>query len=191
MGTRNSLTITSRSGFPSSRSTGTMTTASALCSPTCGCFLREAKVQRPWWPLCSKVAAKRLTHFSLVSFSTFSTRMPLPSNRFGSALAGADADAVLQRQNEDFAVADAALGSGAARLHDGVDCRLHEVLVDGNLQLHLAQQVQGQLVASVDLRVAFLPAEALHVHDGQAENLNLVEGFLDRFELRRLDDGQN
>jgi len=29
--------------------------------------------------------------------------------------------------------------------------------------------------------MALLPAEALHVHDGQAEDLDLVEGFLDGF----------
>src|SRR5690348_13870593 len=62
-------------------------------------------------------------------------------NGFRPAFAGADADAVFQGQDEDLAVADAALGAGPARLHDGVDRRLDEVLVDGDLQLHLAEQV--------------------------------------------------
>src|SRR3954468_24772178 len=114
-----------------------------------------------------------------------------PSDGLGPALAGADADAVLQRQDEDLAVADAALGAGAPGLHDGVDRRLHEVLVDGDLQLDLAEEVHGQLVAAVDLGVPLLAAEALHVHDGQAEDLDLVERFLDRFQLRRLDDGED
>src|SRR5947209_951029 len=55
------------------------------------------------------------------------------SNRFRPALAGADANAVVQRQDENLAVADATLGPGAARLHDRVDRRLDEVFVDGNL----------------------------------------------------------
>src|SRR5690348_8697937 len=105
--------------------------------------------------------------------------MAPPSDRFRAALAGADADAVLQRQDEDLAVADATLGPGAAGLHDGVHRRLDEVLVDGDLQLHLAEQVHRQLVAAVHLRVALLPAEALDVDDGQAEDLDLVEGLLD------------
>src|SRR5262249_30196418 len=88
------------------------------------------------------------------------------SDRFRSALAGADADAVLQRQDEDFAVADAPLRPSAAGLHDGVDGWLDEILVDGDLQLHLAQQVHRQLVAVVDFGVALLSAEALYVYDG-------------------------
>src|SRR5947199_2184282 len=164
-----------------------MMTASQVSRCPTGSGLREANTQRPWWPLCSKRAANRFSHFSLVSFSTSKMCM---LNRLGPALAGADADAVLQRQDEDLAVADAALRPGAAGLHDGVDGRLDEVLVDGDLQLHLAQQVDGQLVAAVDLGVALLPAEALHVHDGHAEHFDLGQRFFDRVELGRLDDGE-
>src|SRR5947209_3278457 len=104
-----------------------MMTAS-LALPACGAGLREANTQRPAWPLCSKRAAYRLTHFSSVSFwtSRIFIRCPLSlvlctsyrvvagrcppitkykgprtkdeSDRFRAALAGADADAVLQRQ---------------------------------------------------------------------------------------------
>src|SRR5262249_7395410 len=108
-----------------------------------------------------------------------------------SAFAGADADAVLQRQNEDFAVADAALRSGASCLHDGVDGRLDEVFVDGDLQLHFAQQIHCQLVAAIHFGMALLPTETLHVHDREAEDLDFVEGFLDGFQLRRLDNGED
>src|SRR5579884_890640 len=108
-----------------------------------------------------------------------------------SAFAGADADAVFQRQNEDFAIADTPFGTGASGLHDGVDSRLDKVFIDGNLQLHLTQQVHRQFVASVHFGMPLLPAKALHVHDSEAENLDLVEGFLDGFQLRRLDDGED
>src|SRR5207253_8196107 len=107
------------------------------------------------------------------------------------ALAGADADAILQGEDEDLAVPDATLRPGAAGLHDGVDGRLDEILVDGDLQLHLAQQVDRQLVAAVDLGVALLPAEALHVHDSHAEDRDLAQGLLDGFELGRLNDGED
>src|SRR5262245_60743132 len=109
-------------------------------------------------------------------------------NSFGATFAGADADAVLERQDEDLAVADLALVAGASGLDDRLDRRLDELVVDGDLQLHLAQQVDGVLVAAVDLGVALLAAEALDVADGQADDLDFVERFLDRLELRRLDD---
>src|SRR5581483_6262792 len=63
--------------------------------------------------------------------------------------------------------------------------------VDGDLQLHLAQQVDGDLVAAINLRVPLLPAEALHVHHGQAEHLHLGERGFDRFEPSGLDDGDD
>src|SRR5438874_2254173 len=92
---------------------------------------------------CQSFAARRLLR------RTTNNGQRTNSNGLGAALAGADADAVLQRQDEDLAVADAALGAGAAGLHDGVDRRLDEVLVNRDLQLHLAQQLHGQLVAAV------------------------------------------
>src|SRR5438270_1902643 len=109
-------------------------------------------------------------------------------DRLRSPFARANADAVFQRQDEDLAIADAALRTGAARLHDRLDGRLDEVLVDGDLQLHLTQQIDRQFVAAVDLGVTLLAPEALHVNDGQAEDLDLVEGFFHSLQLRGLDD---
>src|SRR5438093_9728139 len=169
---RNSRIITSRGGFLSSCSTGTIMTASHL-GPGAQVSRRDAYTQRPVLPLCSYVAAYRFSHFSLVTFSILRIFIRWFSDGFRAAFAGADADAFFQGKDEDFAVADAALGSGAAGLHDGVDGRLDEVLVDCDLQLHLAEQLGGQFMAAVHLRLALLPAEALHVDDGQAEHLNL------------------
>src|SRR5262249_20560721 len=70
------------------------------------------------------------------------------SNGFGATLPGADADAVLERQDEDLPVADAPFGSGTARLHDRVHGRFDEILVDGDLQLDFPQQIYRQLVAA-------------------------------------------
>src|SRR5207249_3538581 len=55
------------------------------------------------------------------------------SNRLGTAFPGTDANAVLQRQDKDLAVTDAAFGTGTARFHDRVHRRLDEILIDGNL----------------------------------------------------------
>src|SRR5205823_4109139 len=97
------------------------------------------------------------------------------SNCFRPTLSRPDAQAILQRQDEDLAVADAPFRPGAARLHDRVHRRLDEVLVDRDLQLHLVQELHRQLVAAINLRMAHLPAETLDVDDGQAEDLDLAE----------------
>ena len=102
-------------------------------------------------------------------------------DRFAAAFAGADADAVVQRQDEDLAVADFAALAGAAAFDDGVDRGLDEFFVDGDLQLHLAEQVDGELVAAIDLGVPFLPAEALHVHHRQAKDFDLGQRRLHGF----------
>src|SRR2546423_3980185 len=105
-----------------------MMTASHL-APGSQVSRREAYTQRPVWPLCSYVAEYRFSHFSLVIFSIFKIFMGQFSDGLGAALAGADTDAIFQRQDEDLAVADTAFGAGAAGFHDGVDGRLDEVLV--------------------------------------------------------------
>src|SRR4051794_39732012 len=161
---RNSRIITSRGGLPSSCSTGTMMTASHL-APGAQVSRRDAYTQRRVFPSCSYVAENRFSHFSLVIFSIFRIFMDRFSDGLGTALASADADAVFQGKDEDLAVADASLRPGAARLHDRVDRRLDEILVDRDLQLDLAEQLGGQLVTAVHLRLPLLPAEALHVED--------------------------
>src|ERR1022692_1401074 len=112
-------------------------------------------------------------------------------NRLGPALAGADADAVFERQDEDLAVADAAFRPGAARFHDRVDGRFDEVLVDGDLQLNLVQQVHRQLMPAIDFRAPLLSAEAAAVDHCQAKDLDLVERLLDSFDLGRRNDGDD
>src|SRR5438552_17866256 len=101
----------------------------------------------------------------------------VPSNGLRTALAGADADAVFQRQNKDLAVADAALGSGSACVHNRVHGRLDEVFIARNLELNLAKQVYRQLVAAIDLGESFLPAKALNVPAGPAEHFDLIKCF--------------
>src|SRR5712691_11314135 len=63
----------------------------------------------------------------------------LRSNRIAAPFAGADADAVLKRQDENLAVTDLP-GLGRPRcVHDRFDGGLDKGLVDGNLQLQLGQ----------------------------------------------------
>src|SRR5262249_17903403 len=108
-----------------------------------------------------------------------------------AALAGADADAVLQRQHEDLAVADGAGLAGAGGVDDRLDGRLDERLVDGDLQLQLRQQPDLHLRAAVHLGVAALPAAAAHVADRHQVDVALVERALHRLKLLGADNGQD
>src|SRR5262249_23999652 len=86
---------------------------------------------------------------------------------------------------------DPPFGPGTARLHDGVDCWLDEVFVDGNLQLHFAQQVDSQLMTAINLAVSLLPAKTLYVDNRQPKYGDSVERLLDGLKLRRLNDRED
>ena len=78
-----------------------------------------------------------------------------------------------------------------ATFDDGVDRRLDEFLVDGDLELHFSQQIDGDLVAPVDLVMPLLATETLHIHDGQAKHLDFGQSRFHRFQTSRLNDGDN
>ena len=67
-----------------------------------------------------------------------------------AALAGADADAILQRKDEDLAIADLSGGSGAGRMDDRLDRRLDESVVDRDFEFQLRQQANLDFRAAVD-----------------------------------------
>ncbi len=102
---------------------------------------------------------------SLATISNGLARHPVrvgrPSDRLAASFARADPDALVHRQHEDLAIADFTFVARAAPLHDRRNRRLDEVVVDGNLELDLAEQVDRNLMATVGLGVAPLPAEAL------------------------------
>src|SRR5262245_4347413 len=106
--------------------------------------------------------------------------------RVGPALAGADADDLFDRGDEDLAVADAA---GAGGLLDGLAGAFHLVVLEHDLQLHLGQEIDHVLGAAIELRMALLAAEALGLRHRDALDADLVQGLLHVVELERLDDG--
>ena len=83
------------------------------------------------------------------------------------------------------------LRARAAPFDDGVDRGLDELLVDGDLQLHLAEQIDGDFVPAVDLGVPLLAAETLHVHDREAKDFDLGQGRFDGFQSAGLNDGDD
>src|SRR5262249_39265340 len=76
------------------------------------------------------------------------------SDRLRTALAGANPNAVVQREDEDLAVADLAVGSAASCFEDGVYCGFDEILIHRDLELDLSQQVDGDLVSTINLGIA-------------------------------------
>src|SRR4051794_33547827 len=97
----------------------------------------------------------------------------ISSDGVASALAGPDPDAFLERDDEDLAVADLALGTAPAPLDDGSDRHVHEIIVDGDLELDFPEQVDLEFRTSIDLGEAELPAEALDLGDGEPVDLDL------------------
>jgi hypothetical protein len=112
-------------------------------------------------------------------------------DRFFATLAGADADAVVHRQDKDLAVADLALVAAAAPFDDRVDRGFDEVIVHGDLQLHLAEQIHFVLVTAIELGLPLLPTKALAIEDGEAKDLDFGEGSFYFLELAGLNDGDD
>src|ERR1039457_3113953 len=101
-------------------------------------------------------------------------------------LAGADADGVLDRGDEDLAVADLA---GLGSLDDGIDAAVGVAILDDNLDFHLGQEIDDVLGAAIQLGMTLLPAKALYFRDGEAGDTDLGERLAHLLELERLDDG--
>ena len=101
------------------------------------------------------------------------------------AFAGADADGLLDGEDEDLAVADAAGARGGL---DRLDDALDQIVLDHHLDLHLGQEVDDIFGAAIELGMALLAAEALDLGDGDPADPDLVERVLHVVELERLDD---
>src|ERR1043166_4144060 len=101
-------------------------------------------------------------------------------------LAGADAQRVLDVDDEDLAVADL---PGLCRGGDRLDHAVGAIVRDHDFDLDLGQEVHRVLRAAVDLGVALLAAEALHLGNGQSRDAECGERVAHVLQLERLDDG--
>ena len=99
--------------------------------------------------------------------------------------AGADAHHLLDRGDEDLAVADLA---GARRLDDRLDRALDQRVGDDDLDLDLGQEIDDVFGAAVELGVALLAAESLDLGDRQAGDADFGQRLAHLVELERLDD---
>src|SRR5258706_3423477 len=130
--------------------------------------------------------AKARTSLGDRSLCMFTSLAFCRSDRVFAAIARADAHRFDHRQYEYLPVAD------AARVRSGLNRSDHlgdEVVGGDDLEFDLGQEVHDVLRAPVELRVALLPAEALHLRDGDALKADRVQRFLHLIELEGLDDG--
>jgi len=99
--------------------------------------------------------------------------------------AGADADDLLHRRDEDLPVADAPRARAAHdRVHDLRDALVgHE-----HRELHLGQEVDHVLGAAVELGVPLLATEALHLAHRHPLHPDRREAVFHLIELEGLDD---
>ena len=84
----------------------------------------------------------------------------------------------------DLAVADPA---GARGGEDGLHGALHHPILADDLDLHLREEVHDVLGAAIQLRMAFLAAEALGFHHRDPLQTYLVQRLLHFVQLERLD----
>lgn len=116
----------------------------------------------------------------------------IPSlNRFVTSFAGTDSDAVIHWQDENLAVANFAVVAATSALQDRLNRGFDEFFIDGNLQLHFAQQVDAEFGAAIVARLALLATEALAIQDSQSINVHLRQRFFDRFQFAGLNDGDD
>lgn len=85
-------------------------------------------------------------------------------NRFAAGFSGANADAVIHRQDKDLSVADLTGLARAAAFDDGVDRWLDELFIDCDLKLKLAQKIDAEFVTSVWTSLSALAGESLAIH---------------------------
>src|SRR6185312_9486053 len=103
-----------------------------------------------------------------------------------AALAGANADDLVDRRDEDLAVADASRLRG---VRDGLDHLMDEIVLHDDLELHLRHEVDHVCAAAVDLLLAAGATETFDLGDGHAPHPDFAQSFFDLVELERFDDG--
>src|SRR5712664_2193307 len=99
-------------------------------------------------------------------------------------LPGADADDLLNRGDEDLAVADLA---GAGRFDDRFDRPIREFVRHHHLDLHLGQEVHHVLRPAIELGMTLLPAETLDLGHGKPGDPDPRQRFAHFVQLEWLD----
>src|SRR5437867_4415349 len=108
------------------------------------------------------------------------------SDRRFAGLTGADAHDLLDRCNEDLAVADLSRPRG---FYDRFYRALDEIVGDDHLDLDLGQEIDDVLRTAIELGMALLAAETLDLRHREPADADIGERLAHLVELERLDDG--
>src|SRR5271157_5923288 len=98
------------------------------------------------------------------------------------------AHAILERQHKHLAVP---YRTRLPALHDGFDGGLDEIVIHGNKNLDLAEQVAHLLDPPIDLGNTHLPSVPQDLGHGDKVHLCLVKLLLDRIQPVRFDNGND
>ncbi len=112
------------------------------------------------------------------------------SNRFAAVFAGADADAIFQREYENFAVARLTFRCRLTAPCDRFDGRFDEIIVDADHQLHFPAEIDADIAATKRIRAVRRGVNTLDIHDRESKYLHLGQCRFDRFEAFRDDNRQ-
>src|SRR5215211_5576906 len=127
-------------------------------------------------------------NFLNVMVLLLSERMGRGLERRGIGLAGADADGLVEAEDEDLAVADLA---GFGRNGDRVDDLVDLVGRNRHFDLQLGEKAHGVFGAAVNFRMALLAPISLDFSDGHPVHADPGQGVADLVELEWLDDGHD
>src|SRR5215472_4031553 len=130
-------------------------------------------------------SASLAARVSLLAHRTGGGEWPATLNRVRAALAGANADRLVDRRDKDLAVADPA---GVGSLLDRFDRALDQRFLHHDLDLHLRQKVDHIFGSAVELGMALLTPEALGFGDGDTLDADFVKRLPHLVELEGLDD---
>src|SRR5262245_65112511 len=134
----------------------------------------------------SEFGIRKLRISTLASHSAF--RIPHSSDRILTVLAGADADRLIDWEDEYLSVAEFASAGG---LDNRVDSVLDDLVVEDDFNLQFRHEFNLVFAAPVDLGVALLPSEAFDLADGHALHAERLQRVFDAFEQVRTNDRFN
>jgi hypothetical protein len=108
-----------------------------------------------------------------------------PLQRVLASFSGANPHHVINRRDEDLAVADA---TGLCGLSDGFYDSGDEIVFDDDFELYLRKEVHDVLRSTIELGVPALTTETLYFTDSDALDTDGAKGFFHFIEFERLDD---
>lgn len=110
------------------------------------------------------------------------------SNCLLAGFFGANANCVINRTDEHFAVADLA---GLGGFDDGLDSRNYHAVGENDFDFDLGQKINGVFAAAVNFGMAFLTAKAFDLGNRHAFDAEARKRLFDVFQLEGLDNGLN